>query len=906
MSQRLRLLKGPPTSLEDRYFSDIRPVLYQLHGKHQQYGVRTGTTLAEHLDSACQFILTVSRQAGVRDPIREILLATAAVHDLNKLGDASGRNVKQLARDRAFLEQQLERACVKSLVPSEDSLELARRLIERHSGHGVSDGMSFSPEPDEMEPWVAMLRAADLFDLGIPEQKRIQKLQTELTVAFERTCSLYQVRISKDLGYITALLLNAAEEILVKQGLTPLAIFPDGVLFEGGGWPGGDLIQKIAARWQSKINEVFGKNIEQLVNPTKDGIKISPQAINQDIDEVVAIAFGFLEKKKGGFKASKIEQDIAKWGQKAGSTALAEAEAVGLVPVSNPEEFAIAEGLKAVYLSYRSIQPQPSTQEVWDLIASEVGISPIHRAAIEPFDPQYARPLFAAKVVTKGREGIEAALRDSLQRRKESESGSDGSEDSTVAPEIRTAVEQLLNLPVPSLLSGFDALTDYITTNPKERSSLGYTSANTEKLRSPNMPPGTKVQMFSNRIPGGMSAEPTRYADSIEALAYQLVAVGGQFPAGSKHEPMYLHFLLPPGSSPELRRIWIEFLRDKARTNPEGGPLQIDERKLYRDNELEFKSSKVVGFAFPQRSDFINGNVLIPLLWGDTNVSVALIKSLWLALELSLSLEIGFPFIVSSHLEIEPSAEVYGKVEGIPTSLVPLLGTGQYSREDAAKILGRLRCLGPLVLAVASPKKRDDCLYDLARATSQPFSLYYVLLRWILREKENPNWEKIWNEICEPLNTLLESLMPDDNHILTQYLKQAAQLAVAGKIWGSYQRTASIEPFGNFIAAIRSQKPYMDLDLVFAALVQNYHTRLDRIVGRITGYKVGATKFEQIKEYYQVLRQLYEEVYQGRAERLTADQKTLEAAYFFFLQEERNKAKAESKISEIELTETVE
>lgn len=905
MSKRLRLLKGPPNSLEERYFSDIRPVLYQLHGKHQQYGVRTGTTLAEHLDSACQFILTVSRQAGVPDRIREILLATAAVHDLNKLGDPSGRNVKQLARDRAFLEQQLERACVKSLVPSEDSLELARRLIERHSGHGVSDGMIFSPEPDEMEPWVAMLRAADLFDLGLPEHKRIQKLQTELTVAFERTCSLYQVRVSKDLGYITALLLNAVEEILVKQGLTPLAIFPDGVLFEGVAWPEGDLIPKIAARWQSKINEVFGKNIEQLVNVTKDGIKISPQAINQDIDEVVAIAFGFLEKKKGGFKASKIEQDIAKWGQKAGATALAEAEAVGLVPVSNPEEFAIAEGLKAVYLSYRSLQPQPSTQETWDLIATLVGISPVHRGAIEAFDPQYARPLFAAKVVRKGREGIEAALRDSLQKRKESESGSNGSEDSTVNPEICTAVEQLLNLPIPSLLNGFDALTDYITTNPKERSSLGYTSANTEKLRSPNMPPGTKVQMFSNRIPGGMNADPTRYADSIEALAYQLVAVGGQFPGGSKkeqNEPMYLHFLLPPGSSPELRRIWIEFLQNKARINPEGGPIQVDEWQLYRDNSLEFKSSKGIGFTFPQRSDFINGNVLIPLLWGDTNVSVALIKSLWLALELSLSLEIGFPFIVSSHLEIEPSAEDYGKVEGIPTSLTPLLETGQYSRENAAKILGRLRCLGPLVLAVASPKKRDDCLYDLARATSQPFSLYYVLLRWILREKENPNWETIWSDICEPLNTLLESLMPDDNHTLTQYLKQAAQLAVAGKIWGSYKRTSSIEPFGNFIAAIRSQKPYMDLDLVFAALVQNYHTRLDRI----REHGVGATKFEQITEYYQVLRQLYEEVYQGRAEKLIADKKTLEAAYFFFLQDARNKVKAESENSEIEVTETVE
>jgi CRISPR-associated protein Csc3 len=39
------------------------------------------------------------------------------------------------------------------------------------------------------------------------------------------------------------------------------------------------------------------------------------------------------------------------------------------------------------------------------------------------------------------------------------------------------------------------------------------------------MPPGTKVQVFSNRLPGGSSAEPKRQADSMAALAYQLYHV---------------------------------------------------------------------------------------------------------------------------------------------------------------------------------------------------------------------------------------------------------------------------------------------------------------------------------------------------------------------------------------------
>jgi CRISPR-associated protein Csc3 len=45
-----------------------------------------------------------------------------------------------------------------------------------------------------------------------------------------------------------------------------------------------------------------------------------------------------------------------------------------------------------------------------------------------------------------------------------------------------------------------------------------------------------------------------------------------------------------------------------------------------------------------------------------------------------------------------------------------------------------------------------------------------------------------------------------------------------------------------FTTAVRSQKSYMDLDLLFAALVQQYHTRLKRI----RDYEVGTPKFEQL------------------------------------------------------------
>jgi CRISPR-associated protein Csc3 len=252
-------------------------------------------------------------------------------------------------------------------------------------------------------------------------------------------------------------------------------------------------------------------------------------------------------------------------------------------------------------------------------------------------------------------------------------------------------------------------------------------------------------------------------------------------------------------------------------------------------------------------------------------------------------------------MQVDASSQCFARIEGIPSALQSLLSVprspmGIYDRPDAVIIRDRLRCLTDLALAIVSLSKLDDCLYDLARACSQPFSLYFVLLRWILREQDEPNLAFNWSRIREPLHTLLESLMPNENSALTGYLREATAIAAEAKIWGSSadKRTSLAEPFGEFITAARSQKSYMDQDFMFAALVQKYHTRLDRI----REHGVGLTKLEHLKRYYSVLRNLYEEVYQGRPDKLLNDQKNLEAAYLFFLEEARRQLKEKTKSDE--------
>ena len=883
--------------------------------------------------------MTVTSVAELAEEIRKVILAAAIIHDVNKL-DKEKRNVKTLARDKAFLEEQLKLAGVIDFINNDEDWELVRKLSERHSGHNISDGMMFFPEDENIKCYTAMLIAADLFDLGISETERFKKVQNELTIAFKRPCNLLRIKVTENRGYITALLLSACEEVLKKHNLVHLAFFPDGILFEGGTLPSKDLTKKIAFVWQQKIDQVFSGNIEQLITPGTSGIKVDRKAIEQDLEESLECVQALLEKKKAKFQLKyfwdlkfyyvpikfwnifikinclfavlllrvSLQKDIMKYSYKAGINAVNKAKKLVLDLLNNAEEFAISEGLKAVYNSYRAAGIK--TQKVWEIIGNIVGLSAEQIKALEPFDPLYGRCLFAAKTVNEsgGMNIVISALRDSFDKRLENNLSNSTSE---VSDEIILEVSKVLNLPSEISWQENNELENYINADSKQRCSLGATYGKVEKLKKPKMPLDTKVQMFSNRFPGGDDDEPVKRGNLIAALAYELIAVGSKLPTSKKHQPLYLHFSLPQGAAPELLRIWRDFLKRTAAVNGDGGTVTVDELKLYKDNILEFQANKAVGIALPKRPNFIYSVVTIPVIWGDVNYSVALLKSLRLALELSLSLERGFPFAVTGNLEINPESNYFGRVEGIPSSLQPLLGNGSYKRighlsveerkkqVTAEEIRDRLRCIGNLAISVASLEKKDDCLYDLARAVKRPFDLYFVLYRWILREQDDPNWEYYWNKIKEPLTTLLNSLMPEQNELLTKYLKEAAQVAVEGKLWGSsFKRTAQVEPFSEFITAIRSRKSHMPWDVIFAALVQDYHTRLDRI----REHGVGATKYGKVKQYYDVLRKLFAEVYLDRPEKILADKKTLEAAYLFFLQDVRQQAKSNSETESEEIT----
>ena len=766
---------------------------------------------------------------------------------------------------------------VSEFVAEDTDVELARRLIERHSGHNISDGTIFLPEDERISRWASILRAADLFDLEISDEALVRKMRTELVHILNRPSNLYRVRVSEQRGHITALLLAACEEELTEHALTPIALFPNGELFEGRKFPSSDVTTKIAERWQRKIDETFANNLEKLIKPGNNGIRIADEAVKHDLEEVIKVVIALLERKKANFDVEKVENEVVKHiRNKATPMHIEKASQFGLQPINDAEGFHISEGLKAAFISYGSLKSFSSADKRWARIFDHVGISEEQRQVLmtdkDNFESQYAVPMMAASGVKKGMEGIKTALTESICLRARN-SGT-----TTSVETLMTLMKQSLLLPQERQTIGFRELDDYIDASSNQRCSFGGANQVTEKLQATQLPVGMKSQVFSNRLPGGALVAPERKASSMTYLAYKVMNVGSQMPKKSKAPPHYLSFAMPEGSCPEYRRIWRECIRDLAAVNLEDGPVSVDADKLYADDILEFKSNKGTGFAFPRRPEFISSVVTIPIMFGDLNSSKSLLKSARLAMELSLSLEIGFPFVLSQSLQVEIANENYGRIEGIPSALSKLLGGGQYSRKEATEVLTRLRAIGKIAQTIAGGKHVEDCIYELARACAEPFSLYHVVLRWVLRQ-QNPNLSEIWKHISAPLHSLLESLMPEDNKKLTGYLKQAAMLAASSNLKGrSLNRTSKTKPFSDFLKAVRSQKSHMDLDFLFASLSQTFFNHLDTIWN---GH-VGKTQKEKICEYYGVLRQLYENVYDGRPEKIMSDRKQLEAAYLFF------------------------
>ena len=121
-----------------------------------------------------------------------------------------------------------------------------------------------------------------------------------------------------------------------------------------------------------------------------------------------------------------------------------------------------------------------------------------------------------------------------------------------------------------------------------------------------------------------------------------------------------------------------------------------------------------------------------------------------------------------------------------------------------------------------------------------------------------------------------------NNSVLTQYLKEAAQIAANLKsdLKDSCLRKYQAGLFSVFISQLRFQKNYMDTEFMFAALSGSIQEELKNDIDLSTQESIDS--IYQIKTFCKTLQKVYEDCYQSKSFKLLADETKLGNAYLSF------------------------
>ncbi len=83
-----------------------------------QYGIREGQDLYSHLAYGGMRLHTLSSLFDFSESETRLLMSAFSIHDLNKLYEPGGKGLRQLADDRAFLEQMIHEMGVSRFFPA--------------------------------------------------------------------------------------------------------------------------------------------------------------------------------------------------------------------------------------------------------------------------------------------------------------------------------------------------------------------------------------------------------------------------------------------------------------------------------------------------------------------------------------------------------------------------------------------------------------------------------------------------------------------------------------------------------------------------------------------------------------------------------------------------------------------
>jgi CRISPR-associated protein Csc3 len=762
----------------------------------RQTGAKEGQTLYTHVLDGVLVLEKLRHVLELSDLEACLLFAAYTVHDINKVAaafDNDHRPYNQIATAERF-GRALETVGIAGLLPDWRAyLEDITYLARAHHGHlaVTADGLNrrravqYRLPLDRLEQLGNLMKAADCLDLSteLAETRQKEKFLAWVNaVSSGSRWSFTWHRLAENRGILTNVMHNALVSLFRERfGAIPLLYYPDGVAYlvpadTSLTWD--DTDYPVAAhRVANALARLQLGEIDAFIKPTKDGIKVAPDAFESgaDLSLILAKIVSRVEaktysaKKLAEYEANILDKDLRANQAKVPADAMPVFDQMLAAPASIVDrredvlqrgELALAyKLLLGEYADDRRLRAAP-WQHVYDLFGVPADVQAVanvvHTGRRGWFLARWlSLPLdtYVERIATDAPIHIAGLSR---------EAGDDS---------LETYLRAYLDLPFAPgrgrrLIQALDV---YVQNRHRQCCHCSSLSPAAEWM-SASVPTNIGVQSFSNRLPGGVPREPKRNVCTLCRLQYtadKLAWTNHRDKQGKEQRTFYLHLFPHSFFSEPFLVAWERAVSRVAREGHTAFLVNAD--RYFRDWQAEeptpirIHRTRVNGVALPRLPETIGNTPVLALHSPGDNYGDQFLR----VVETAVILQRFFDCrILVSRLPIPPLPPTAFQslfFEGIPAILRGLLPADNLDAHDADVLFQRLRALH-LARAelVAGDAKPPPIVLDLACAIGDDrLRIYQVAERLIERRQRNAKGSTPWLSIrvAQALGPILRDLI---------------------------------------------------------------------------------------------------------------------------------------------------
>jgi CRISPR-associated protein Csc3 len=880
-----------------------------------QRGIREGQDLYSHLTRGAMFLYSLGSLLDLDEQETRLLMAAFSIHDLNKLYEPGDKGLRQLADNRAFLEQMIKVSGVADFLPAwEEYFIDLKQLILGHGGHSTLAGEQLLARitasrvgKERLQELTHLMRAVDVADLSrtFEESTFKAKFLLEINSVGVKQFRWISHRLGEHRGILSNIIHNKVTELLEEYGATPIMHYPEGTWYlveAKTALPERDVFYDTVYR---KVRQALGamrsQDLSKIVVLTKDGVKVDTSLFSLGLgaEEIIG------EITRQVFRRRFTPRDIEGNREKCEGR-FRRKETIDLTSYllthqlhypESEDSMRTGELLRALYnllnmhLSAEATKLTSGLTDPWDMLYHLLDVD---GNTLEPFDKLYDRPFVLAGTLGQPYPNVEQKVQDVLTLLLEARAETYEATSEDFLPSYLTDILAIDF--APPLHATFATYLHAYTSQNHHQCCYSASAGQTGSWMSPEVPKGIVVQQFSNRLEGGVKREPKRNICPVcreQFFLEQMLFRSG----GSKG--MYLHFF-PDGGLPA---VYLETVKQRLdelarQADPDTFFLPTETSLVeagWDDTTLQLLAQRARGFAVPRRSEAI-GNIISLSICPGFDISgdgARVLQSVEIGLRLAKFLGLRCLISESPIPPLIPEQCLY--IDTLPVALQGFFGNQVLDWQGTEELLQRYAALRLVDREVRTGF--DSVAWELVRALgASPLEIFAVADRALERKLRQGTANRgqalgmlIRARICSALKRLAEGgTQMADMQSLSARVRKMAEIATEYKLWGRSRvnRNSLLDPLSTAFENLRRKSPEMDMSFVRAQTIEEIFAHLSRVrLQANPRFRIGKTKRQGITTYVDEFYRMVEEIYRDQLPRVLPQEKAIKAAYLCFLSE---------------------